>query len=77
MKVHIRHPNGAQFTGPHRHAEAWWQRFDKAHIESEPEEQPSGSHSYFSGAEQRSYDDYAWGKEVPVIQARKIGFGID
>lgn len=77
MRVHIRHPNGAQFTGSHKHAETWWQRFDKAHVEPEPEEPPSGSHSYFSGAEQRSYDDNAWGKEVPVVRARKIGFSVE
>lgn len=37
MKVHIKHPSGAEFHGPNRLAGEWWSRFSGATTEVVPE----------------------------------------
>lgn len=74
MKVHIKHPSGAEFHGPNRLAGEWWSRFSKATPEVEPdeqEEQPKviGADGGASGAVISRYDSWNGYTVTPKVFA--------
>jgi len=85
VKIEEQHANGAVIKISGRraieHVLAWRKYQDQVQAataaERETEPKMSGSHAYFSGEQDRDYDDPTWGKEAPVVMARqKIGFSI-